>query len=350
MKIAMLSKYLPSGSKGGVGYQTHYLSNQLVELGHQVTVYSLYEKPFDALYEVVTVCLKNKILNNKILKTFAFAYALKKIDFTEFDIIHSQGDDYFLFNSKIPILRTFNGTAIMEAIHAKTIGMFLRQLILYPLEYFSAFRCDYSVSISENTKRFIPLIKEVIPCGVDINYIQNGNAMKSEVPSILFVGTIEGRKRGELLVKQFIQVIKPNIPNSELWMVSDKNVYGSGIINYGRVDTDTLFELYRKSWVFCMPSSYEGFGVPYIEAMAAGSAVVATANVGAQEILMNGRYGIICKDKKLGVQIVELLNNVKERDDFIKNSLNEVGKYDWSNVTKKYVDLYERVGKPRENI
>ena len=55
MKIAIISMYLPSGSKIGVGYQVHYLANKLVKRGHKVTVFSQTGPSEDSLYEVVVV-------------------------------------------------------------------------------------------------------------------------------------------------------------------------------------------------------------------------------------------------------------------------------------------------------
>jgi glycosyltransferase involved in cell wall biosynthesis len=46
----------------------------------------------------------------------------------------------------------------------------------------------------------------------------------------------------------------------------------------GRVSDPVLGELYRRCAVFCYPSLYEGFGLPVLEAMAAGAAVL-TSNV-----------------------------------------------------------------------
>jgi glycosyltransferase involved in cell wall biosynthesis len=44
----------------------------------------------------------------------------------------------------------------------------------------------------------------------------------------------------------------------------------------GRVDDDQLADLYRAAAVVCVPSLYEGFGLPILEAMACGAAVVAS--------------------------------------------------------------------------
>ena len=55
---------------------------------------------------------------------------------------------------------------------------------------------------------------------------------------------------------------------------------GAGITVLGRLDDEELAREYRAAWVFCLPSSYEGFGIPYAEAMASGTPVVATPNPG----------------------------------------------------------------------
>jgi glycosyltransferase involved in cell wall biosynthesis len=50
--------------------------------------------------------------------------------------------------------------------------------------------------------------------------------------------------------------------------------YGDRIRTPGFVSDEELREIYRAATVFCMPSRYEGFGLPALEAMAAGVPVV----------------------------------------------------------------------------
>ena len=108
----------------------------------------------------------------------------------------------------------------------------------------------------------------------------------------------------------------------------------------GRVDAEKLAELYRKAWVFCLPSTYEGFGVPYIEAMASGTAVVASTNPGAIEVTVNGTCGVIAKDDELAEKIIEIL-----RDSAFRQRLEVVGlkrsqDFSWDTVCSAYEELF----------
>src|SRR5438105_4280120 len=96
MKIAITSLYLPSGSKIGVGYQVHALANNMVGRGHSVTVFSPCPQPVDARYKVCVVAPP------KPLQTFKFAWALRDHDFSRFDVLHGNGDDWFLWGCERP--------------------------------------------------------------------------------------------------------------------------------------------------------------------------------------------------------------------------------------------------------
>jgi glycosyltransferase involved in cell wall biosynthesis len=102
-----------------------------------------------------------------------------------------------------------------------------------------------------------------------------------------------------------------------------------------------LIELYQKAWLFCLPSTYEGFGVPYIEAMACGTPAVATANPGAEEVLCGGEYGPIVEDDKLAAALLGLLRNAKLRSEYRQKGLAYVRQYSWENIIHEYKRLYD---------
>jgi glycosyltransferase involved in cell wall biosynthesis len=74
-----------------------------------------------------------------------------------------------------------------------------------------------------------------------------------------------------------------------------------------------LADLYRRAWIYASPSTYEGFGLPYLEAMACGTPVVATANPGSDELLDAGHYGLVPADEDFGRVVSDLLGDERLR-------------------------------------
>jgi phosphatidylinositol alpha-mannosyltransferase len=334
MKIAMVSLYLPGGSKIGVGYQVHHMANQMVERGHSVTVYSQCQPGEDALYNHRWVEPGGK------WRTFRFAWDLRKVDFSRFDVLHAHGDDWFLWGKRRPRhIHTYHGSCFAESGHQINFRERVRMLALGVCERGSVPLCDESVAVSEGTRAYIPGITHVIPNGVDLeNFRPKGE--KAEHPTCLFVGALKGRKRGSFLVELFRREVQRRLPGAVLWAVCDEPVEGDGIQWFGRVSNSLLCELYRRAWVFCLPSSYEGFGVPYIEAMASGTAVVATPNRGASEVLQSGTCGIISSEEKLADRLIQVLSDSRLRQFLEQAGLSRAQSYGWDSVCKAYENLY----------
>ena len=296
LRIAFCSYYLPSESKIGAGYQAHGLANALVRAGHQVTMFSPCKKPVLALYDHVEIHVR------KPLATFRWAWVLRGQDFSGFDILHAAMDDYWCFGRRMPPhVRTMHGSCGAEALHIRGVKERLRMALLYVTEIVATAVADRTVLVSRNTRRWFPWVKEVIPNGVDLELFHpvehNG---KEQAPTILFVGTYRNRKRGRMLMNTFASEIQPAIPDARLWMVCSDAPGAPGVEVLGRLSDEELADRYRRAWVFCLPSSYEGFGVPYIEAMASATAVVATPNVGAKEVLGNGQFGLLTRKHNSG--------------------------------------------------
>src|SRR5260370_3939042 len=120
-------------------------------------------------------------------------------------------------------------------------------------------RAHTVVAVSRHTCKFCPARAEVIGNGIRTEQYQ-GEPIKSSKQSILFVGETKSRKRGDLLQSIFSREIKDQIRDAELWMVSPDVVEGDGVRWFRNIDDVELANLYRAAWVFCLPSSYEGFG------------------------------------------------------------------------------------------
>lgn len=335
MKIAITSLYLPSGSKIGVGYQVHALANALTDRGHRVTVFSQTGASEDSRYAVEVVP------SGAYLKTFGFAWDLRRYDFSEFDVLNAHGDDWFLWGRKRPRhVHTFHGSCLAETLHARGVTAKARMAALALCEYSAAALADELVTVSANTQHYLPFVKKVIPCGVDLKAFSPGME-KSDSPSVLFVGTMHGRKRGAMLLEHFQSEIRTKVPKAEFWAVCENPIEGPGVRWFGRVPEETLTDLYRSAWVFCLPSSYEGFGVPYIEAMASGTPVVASPNVGAREVTQEGRCGLIAADDELSATIVRVLTEDQLRETLRAAGLARAQDFGWDRVCAQYEAVYE---------
>ena len=330
----MTSLYLPSGSKIGVGYQAHGLANALTDVGHEVTMFSPCPATPGARYAHVHHPTPGPN------QAWHWARAIAAFDLSGFDILHAHGEDYLLGRVSRPAhIRTMHGSCFAEALHIQGARERLRMAALGASELVASVRADHTVGVSENTRRWYPWIKTVIPNGVDLDRFDTG-VERETVPTVLFVGTYHRRKRGALLMEQFERVVRPAIADARLWMVCEDAPPAPGIESLGRLTDEQLADRYGRAWVFCLPSTYEGFGIPYIEAMASGTPVVATANAGAVEVLDAGRYGRVVPDDQIGTALVQLLRDAPARDRLAQTGHDRSAIYAFPSIAERYVAVY----------
>lgn len=338
LRIAMLSYYLPSGSKIGVGFQVHELANELARRGHTVDVFSDCPPVPGALYGHRHVKMTGS------LRTFRFATTLRREDFSSYDVLHAHGDDYWLWRRRTPAhVRTVHGSCFEEARHIHGGKEKLRMGLLGLSEVLASVVADRVAVVSPQTRRWVARSHAVVPNGVDTSRFSPDDGPRADNPVILFVGTWHGRKRGRDLVEQFRTVVRPAVPDAELWLVSRDVPDGEqrdGVRVLGRLSDAELADAYRRAWVFCLPSSYEGFGIPYAEAMASGLPVVATPNVGARYVSDDGRAAVLAELPDLGAALTAVLTDPERRERLTATGLDRSREFSLSAVADAYERLY----------
>lgn len=160
-------------------------------------------------------------------------------------------------------------------------------------------------------------------------------------PYILFVGTIQPRKNVVSLISAF-EIFSQSHPEYELkivgkqgWLFNEtmNKIESSTVANkiayLGFVEDLALSDLYKNAYATVLPSYYEGFGLPVLEAMSHGSPVIASNNSSLPEI--TGSAALLCdpNDPQSIVTSLERLQDKKLRTDLIKESQKQVKLFSW---------------------
>lgn len=143
-------------------------------------------------------------------------------------------------------------------------------------------------------------------------------------PAALIVGRLSpgARHKGYDRLIAIWPLVRSTVPDAELWIVGegeDRNRLEAsaraspawpGIRFFGRVSDSDLAKIYCASTVFVMPSTGDGFGLVYLEAMRAAKPVIAGAGA-AEEIVLDGKTGFIVDSSEttLAAKLVDLLSD-----------------------------------------
>jgi glycosyltransferase involved in cell wall biosynthesis len=344
MKIALYHTTLPTPDHkvGGVEVVVHRLANTLVRQGHSVTVFSLSPAPDDALYATVQLFRRGaSLLRRPLLRMSVLPLLLNLISFRGYDVVHFHGDDWFYLRRSVPSVRTLHGSALHEARTATSWKRWVGQLLTYPLEHLAVRLATRALAVGPETTRLYPRT-HLINNGVNLSLFQPGE--KAARPTVVFVGTWAGRKRGAFLFGRFVEEVLPRVPDARLVMVSDyvsDSCAAHPNVEYWAHPSDAeLAELYRRAWVFAYPSTYEGFGLPYIEALASGTAVLCSPNDGADHVLERGAFGLVVDDSDFGGALATLLRSEASRALQERAGLDRAAQFSWDAVARAHLDHY----------
>ena len=302
LRLAVLSYGLPKRAhkRGGIERAAHTLADGLARRGHDVVVFSHDPRPADAAYAVAPLPWRAFVdtwFGRRVTMGYLGNVLALVPDYREFDAIIAHGDSLLLPLVGKPVVRVMHGSALGEARSASSLGRRVLQLGVFAQELATALCSRGVVGVSENTRRDNPFVRRVIPHGVDERFFSGAGSDTSAQPSVLFVGTLDGRKRGRFLLDALPAArCGPPIPTATLDFVGPAGPPAPGVTYHTGITDEALAGLYRRAWVYASPSTYEGFGLPYLEAMACGTPVVASPNPGSAEVLDGGRCGVLATD------------------------------------------------------
>lgn len=92
-----------------------------------------------------------------------------------------------------------------------------------------------------------------------------------------------------------------------LKLLAEKHGVATNVIFLGKVPNEQLVALYSAVDLFAMPSTGEGFGIVFLEAMAAGTPALGLDSDGSTDPLQDGRLGTVTSEEQLCVSLAEAL-------------------------------------------
>jgi phosphatidylinositol alpha-mannosyltransferase len=337
LRVGMYAGRLPEPGRkpGGVEVYVHRLANALVARGHDVTVFAYADTALTHAYELSELRPKAAI-RSRPLKKYVASWQFNWWDVQRFDVLHFHGDDWFYLRRRRPTVRTFHGSALLECLNAKSWRHRADQAAVFLLELHAARLASARYGVGPDS-RTIYGCDGVLRTGIELPTAPRHPA---PYPLISFIGTWRGRKRGALLHEVFQREVLPKVPEARLCMVADHCEPGPNVTWLKQPSDAQITELLLSSWAFCLPSSYEGFGIPYLEAMACGAPVVATPNPGAEDLVRPGGAGIVVEAQDLGESLVMVL-----RSDELRARLASAGKaraadFTWDRVGAQHEAAY----------
>jgi glycosyltransferase involved in cell wall biosynthesis len=116
----------------------------------------------------------------------------------------------------------------------------------------------------------------------------------------------------------------------------------------GYVPDEDLASLYGAATVFCYPSLYEGFGLPVLEAMAAG-AVVVTSDVSSLPEVGGEAVAYVDpeNERSIAAALERLLSLPEERTRLAELARSRAAEYSWDRVARAILDEVERAARER---
>lgn len=371
MKIAMVSPY-DFAIHGGV--QTHVveLSNALIDRGHDVrvlapctgneSVYDLRSAPLETFGRTVPFVSAGSVA--RISMSVWYQRKLMSIlQEHNFDVVHIHEPLMPMFGL---MASYYSPSPTVGTFHAYNEGAGKGYMFWKALLRKGAVRLNGRIAVSEPAKQFankyFPGDYTVIANGVHYKNFSTPapkpTVYKNDAFNLFFVGRMAEKRKGLKYLLGAYSRLKWRYPKLRLIVggsgVPDRDSYRmmgergiSDVIFVGPVSEEDLPGYYQHADVFCAPNTgKESFGMIVVEAMAAGTPVVASDIPGFRAVMQDGRQGYLVEPKSersIATAIERMIKDPGGRELMGINGAAHVMQYSWERIAEQVLGYYESV-------
>jgi len=199
----------------------------------------------------------------------------------------------------------------------------------------------------------------LVPNGVSVARFAGARPLSGRNPAdtVVFLGRIDEDRKGLAVLLDALPALVAAVPAVRLLVAGPGNTeqvralipapLQSRVELLGLVSEADKAGVYASGAVYCAPNTHgESFGVVLIEAMAAGTPVVASDLEAFRRVLQDGRAGVLFPvgdSAALAAELAALLRDAPRRTELAARGRQAVPPYDWAQVSRQVVEVYETV-------
>jgi phosphatidylinositol alpha-mannosyltransferase len=363
VKVGLVSPY-PWDVPGGVVAHVRDLAETLIDLGHDVSVISPVDDDDTVLPGWVTRAGRsvpvpfNGSVSRLVFGPVSAARVRRWLHDGDFDVLHLHSPETLslsllaLFNARGPIVATFHAANPRSRVLAM-----LQSPLQVQIEKIVG-RIAVSPAARKTIVEHLGGDAVVIPNGVHTDRYAAAESLPGwpgEGGALGFVGRVDEPRKGLAHLLAAMPYVWKQHPACRLLVAGpgelDDVVAGAldeRVQVLGQVDEALKAQVFRSADVFVAPNTGgESFGIILLEAMAAGTAIVASDLDAFRRVLeaedgsCAGALATVGDPESLAHACQSLLSSAERRRALCRTGAGIVRRYDWSVVAREIVRVYE---------
>jgi phosphatidylinositol alpha-mannosyltransferase len=353
---------------GGVQFHVRDLAEALMARGHEVSVLAPADEDTPIPEYVTSAGKAVPVPYNGAVARMTFgprtaARVRRWLAAGEFDVLHLHEpvtpslSMLALWLAQGPIVATFHSSLVRSRVLQAA----------YPLVRQSLEKLSARIAVSEDARRTLTEHlggdAVVIPNGVYVDAFESAPTDPRwtgtpEAPTVAFLGRLDEPRKGLELLAQAVPAILARFPGARILVagrgdqgkadaIETLGAQASALEFLGGVSDDEKAALLSSADVYVAPQTGgESFGIVLVEAMSAGSCVVASDLGAFRRVLDDGRAGVLFAvgdPAALGRAVVGVLEDAGRRSALVAHAHEWVRQYDWATVTGQVLAVYDMV-------